>query len=88
MSPRESGTVLPCFGRQQLGKGVVFLVHQRDEFEHHAARRCGLVAAQAGWAASALAMAASTSALLASATLACTSPVFGSKMSPVRPRLP
>ncbi len=52
------------------------------------ARRCGLVAAQAGWAAWALAIAAPTSLLLASATLACTSPVLGSKTSPVRPEVP
>src|SRR5882762_591888 len=52
------------------------------------ARRCGLVAAQAGWADAATAMACSTSACLASATLAWTSPVLGSKMSPKRPELP
>ena len=52
------------------------------------ARRCGLVAAQAGCAAAALAMACSTSALLAKATLACTSPVFGLNTSPVRPEPP
>ena len=52
------------------------------------ARRCGLVAAQAGCAAAALAMACSTSDLLANATLACTSPVFGLNTSPVRPEPP
>ena len=52
------------------------------------ARRCGLVAAQAGNAASALAMAFSTSDLLASATLACTSPVLGLNTSPCRPEAP
>ena len=45
-------------------------------------------AAQPGWAASALAIAASTSFLLASATLACTSPVLGSNTSPWRPDVP
>src|SRR5262249_59215025 len=49
------------------------------------ARRCGLVAAQAGCAACALAMAASTSDLLAKLTLACTSPVLGLNTSPLRP---
>ena len=52
------------------------------------ARRCGLVAAQAGCAAAAFAMALSTSDLLAKATLACTSPVFGLNTSPVRPEPP
>src|SRR5450756_2459572 len=52
------------------------------------ARRCGLVAPQAGCAASALAMACSTSECLARATLACTSPVLGSKTSPKRPEMP
>ena len=41
------------------------------------ARRCGLVAAQAGCAAAAFSTAARTSAFEASATLAITSPVIG-----------
>src|SRR5262249_607495 len=52
------------------------------------ARRCGLVAAQPGCAASAEAIAFSTSARLAKATLACTSPVFGLKTSPHRSEVP
>ena len=52
------------------------------------ARRCGLVAAQPGKAASALAIAFSTSDLLAKATLACTSPVLGLNTSPCRPDVP
>ena len=52
------------------------------------ARRCGLVAAQAGCAASAFAIACSTSDLAAKATLACTSPVLGLNTSPDRPDVP
>ena len=52
------------------------------------ARRCGLVAAQDGNAACAFSIAFSTSDLLASATLACTSPVFGLNTSPERPDVP
>src|SRR3954453_6205324 len=52
------------------------------------ARRCGLVAAHSGCAARAFSTAARTSALDASATLAWTSPVIGSKTSAVRPEVP
>src|SRR4051812_9778753 len=52
------------------------------------ARRCGLVAAHSGCAARAFSTAARTSALDASATLAWTSPVIGSKTSAVRPDVP
>ncbi len=52
------------------------------------ARRCGLVAAQAGCAACASAMACSTSECLASATLAWTSPVLGLNTSANRPEPP
>ncbi len=52
------------------------------------ARFCGLVAAQAGWAALAFSTAARISARLASATLAWTSPVEGWNTSAVRPLSP
>ena len=52
------------------------------------ARRCGLVAAHAGCAASALAIACSASDLEAKATLAWTSPVLGLNTSPLRPEAP
>src|SRR3954470_14351204 len=52
------------------------------------ARRCGLVAAQAGCAALAFSTAAATSALEANATLARTSPVIGWETAPSRPLVP
>src|SRR5271168_556176 len=52
------------------------------------ARRCGLVFAQASCAALAFSTAARNSAFDASATLAWTSPVIGSKTSAVRPDEP
>src|SRR5882757_2143329 len=52
------------------------------------ARRCGLVAAQAGCAALAFSTAAATSAGDANATLARTSPVIGWNTSPARPLVP
>src|SRR5438552_3845491 len=47
-----------------------------------------LVSAHSTWASLAFSTAARTSALEASATLACTSPVIGSKTSAVRPDVP
>ena len=52
------------------------------------ARRCGLVAAQAGCAALAFSTASRSSPLEASATVPMTSPVMGWKMSAVRPEVP
>src|ERR1700726_4450132 len=52
------------------------------------ARRCGLVAPHSPCAALAFSTAARTSALEASATLAWTSPVIGSKTSAGRPEVP
>ena len=52
------------------------------------ARRCGLVAAQAGCAAAALAIAARASSLEASGTREIAFPVIGSKPSTKRPDAP
>ena len=52
------------------------------------ARRCGLVAAQAGCAANAFSTAAATSALEASGTRARTEPSIGWNTSPKRPEVP
>src|SRR5207248_4445030 len=52
------------------------------------ARRCGLVLAHSTWATLAFSTAARTSDFEASATVACTSPVIGSKTSAVRPDVP
>ena len=52
------------------------------------ARRCGLVAAQAGCAALAFSTAAATSALEASGTRARSEPSIGWNTSPKRPEVP
>ncbi len=53
------------------------------------ARRCGLTAAQAGWAGGGAGDGARPArATVASATRACTSPVLGSNTSPKRPERP
>ena len=88
MSPRASGKVLPCSEDSSLARSSYSFCTSSRNLNITRARRCGLVAAQAGCAASALAMACSTSECLASATLACTSPVLGSKTSPNRPEVP
>src|SRR5471030_3063482 len=88
MSPLASGKVLPCSDDRSLARSSYSFATNSRNLNITRARRCGLVAAQAGWAAAELAMAFSTSLLLASATLACTSPVLGSKTSPRRPEVP
>ena len=88
MSPLESAKVLPCSDESSRARSSYSAWISSRNLNSTRARRCGLVAAQPGKAACALAIAFSTSALLASATLACTSPVFGLNTSPVRPDVP
>src|SRR6516162_1882411 len=88
MSPLESAKVLPCSEESSLARLSNSLCASSRNLNRTRARRCGLVAAQAGCAAAALAMACSTSALLAKATFACTSPVLGLNTSPLRPERP
>src|ERR1700716_4357860 len=88
MSPLESAKVLPCSEESSRARLSNSFCTSSRNLNITRARRCGLVAAQAGCAASALAIACSMSALLAKATLACTSPVLGSNTSPLRPELP
>src|ERR1700726_2386699 len=88
MSPLASAKVLPCSEDNSRARSSYSPWISSKNLNMALARRCGLVAAQAGNAASALAMAFSTSDLLASATLACTSPVLGLNTSPCRPEAP
>ncbi len=88
MSPLASAKVLPCSEESNRARSSYSPWISSKNLNMTRARRCGLVAAQAGNAASALAMAFSTSDLSASATLACTSPVLGLNTSPCRPEVP
>ena len=88
MSPLESAKVLPCSEESSRARLSNSFCTSSRNLNITRARRCGLVAAQAGCAASALAIACSISALLAKATFACTSPVLGLNTSPLRPELP
>src|SRR4029077_4803003 len=88
MSPLESAKVLPCSDESSRARSSYSPWISSKNLNMTRARRCGLVAAQAGNAASALAIAFSTLDLLASATLACTSPVLGLNTSPCRPEAP
>ena len=88
MSPLASARVLPCSEESSLARLSNSFCTSSRNLNRTRARRCGLVAAQAGCAASALAIACSTSDLLAKATLACTSPVLGLNTSPLRPEAP
>src|SRR5579862_5105132 len=87
-SPLASAKVLPCSEDNRRARSSYSPWISSKNLNMTRARRCGLVAAQAGNAASALAMAFSTSDILASATLACTSPVLGLNTSPCRPEAP
>ena len=83
MSPLRVGDDLAVLGREQLGQLVhVALRPARLNSNITRARRCGLVAAQAGCAA----LAASTARVelgdAAKRTWACTSPVLGLNTSP------
>ena len=88
MSPLESAMVLPCSEESSLARLSNSFCTSSRNLNSTRARRCGLVAAQAGWAMSATAIACSTSECLAKATLACTSPVLGLNTSPKRPEVP
>src|SRR5262245_46443412 len=88
MSPLESGTILPCSEERSLARPSNSFCTSSRNLNSTRARRCGLVAAHAGCAASASAIAFSTSDLAAKATLACTSPVLGLNTSPLRPEAP
>ena len=70
MSPLESTKVLPCSEESSRARLSYSACTSSRNLNITRARRCGLVAAQAGWAAAALAIAFSTSDLLAKATLA------------------
>src|SRR5262245_20341228 len=88
MSPLASATVLPCSRARQSASLSLSRATSSMNFISTRARRCGLVAAHAGWAALAFSTAAATSALEANATLARTSPVMGWNTSPARPLAP
>src|SRR5271163_4008857 len=88
MSPLESAKVLPCSEESRRARSSYSPWMSSRNLNMTRARRCGLVAAQPGQAASALAIACSTSDFAASATLACTSPVLGLNTSPKRPDVP
>ena len=79
------GKRLAVLGGQEPRQRVEFLLGQFEEFHHHPRAPLRVGRRPAGCAASATAMACSTSECLASATLACTSPVLGLKTSPNRP---
>src|SRR5262245_36231929 len=88
ISPLESAMVLPCSEDKSWARLSNSFCTSSRNLNRTRARRCGLVVAQAGCAASALAMACSTSDFLAKLTLACTSPVLGLNTSPLRPDVP
>src|ERR1700722_10977995 len=88
ISPLASAKVLPCSDDSNRARSSYSPWISSRNLNMTRARRCGLVAAQAGNALSALAIAFSTSDLSASATLACTSPVLGLNTSPCRPEVP
>ena len=83
MSPRESGSVLPCSEDSSAASESISCATRSRKRIITRARTCGLRAAQPGCAAAASAIAASTSAWSASTTWPCTAPVLGSKISPV-----
>src|SRR5262249_15386205 len=87
-SPLESASVLPCSEERSLASASNSQCRSSRNLNITRARRCGLVAAQAGCAVAALATAAATSARLAKATLAWISPVLGLNTSPKRPDAP
>ena len=83
------GNGLAVFGRQQLGEAVIFLLATSSRnLNITRARRCGLVAAQAGWAASALAMACSTSACWPARPWPAPRRYWGRRRRPARPEVP
>src|SRR5215467_702933 len=88
MSPLESASVLPCSDERSLARLSNSRCRSSRNLNITRARRCGLVVAQPGCAAAALAIACSTSARLANATLAWISPVLGLNTSPKRPDAP
>ena len=87
-SPAASGNVLPCSRLRASASLSISRLSRSTYFIITPARRCGLVAAQAGWAAAAMATAFAISSLDASGTRACTSPVAGLKTSAKRPDVP
>ncbi len=88
MSPLASETVLPCSRASSSARESVSWAMRSRNFMNTRARRWGLVAAQAGWAALAFSTAARSSSRDASASLPMTSPVMGWKTSLVRPDCP
>src|SRR5262249_52017086 len=88
MSPLEAAMVLPCWEERSRARLSISFCASSRNLKSTRARRWGLVAAHAGCAACAFATAFPTSAVLANATLAWTSPVFGSNTSPLRPEVP
>ena len=88
MSPFASSRVLPCSRESSSARGSSSSRRSSRKRMNTRARFCGLVAAHAGCAASAFAIAARTSSPVARGTRACTAPVLGSKTSPKRPDAP
>src|ERR1700727_1445429 len=84
MSPRASGTVLPCSMASSSASSSMFLLTSSMNRINTRARRWGFHAAQSLCASTAEATAASTSDDEAIGTFACTSPVLGLKTSAVR----
>ncbi len=87
ISPFESAITLPCSDESSRASSSMFASTSRLNSNITRARRCGLVAAQAGCAFCAAATAASRSTAPDNRTRACTSPEFGSNTSPKRSAL-
>ena len=87
-SPFASGMVFPCSALRASASLSISRFNKSTNFIMTRARRCGFVAAHAGCAFAAAAMAVSTSDLDARATFACTSPVAGLNTSAKRPEVP
>ena len=88
MSPTASGSVLPCSRDSASASLSMSRLRRSTKRMSTRARRCGLVAAQAGWALAATSTASASSAAEANGTRACTSPVAGLKTSAKRPERP
>ena len=88
MSPLASRMVLPCSRARTSASFSLSRSSNCRNFISTRARRWGLVAAQAGWAALAFSTAARTSALEASGTREICSPVMGCQPCVKRPEVP
>ena len=86
--PLASPRVLPCSAAQSSASSSICVSHSALNLNITRARTIGVVAAQAGSAASAASTALRTSAALAKGTRLAISPVAGLKTSPNRPLSP